>query len=155
MNELIVRDGIVDDRDAQVEALQAEVTRLRRELAMANGEIARAKADTAKALSALRTQLAPLYRALQAVFGEIESAVRWRARRDTASPSASTPTWRADLAGVRAASRPASSKEMLLSFLRPSFTAFLLALETSAAPPRGAVARASSPHSAHGGPRRT
>lgn len=71
--ELMVRDGIVDDHDAEIHVLQDEVTRLRRELTIANGEIARAKGDSARAVSALRKQLTPLYRALQSVFGEMES----------------------------------------------------------------------------------
>lgn len=70
---LIVRDGIVDDRD-QIEAMQDTIARLRRELAAERQERARDKAASSRALSALRTQLTPLYRALQGVFGKMESA---------------------------------------------------------------------------------
>lgn len=71
--ELVLRGDVVTDQQEEIHALQAEIVRLRRELAMANGEIARAKTDSARAVGALRTQLLPLYRALQSVFGEMEA----------------------------------------------------------------------------------
>lgn len=73
-DELVLRGQVVDDRDTEIEQLRDDNRRLRRELTIANGEIARAKADSARALGALRKQLAPLYRALQAVFGELDAA---------------------------------------------------------------------------------
>ena len=71
-DELSLRGEVVDDRETEAERLRADNVRLRRELTIANGEIARAKADAARALGALRKQLTPLYRALQAVFGELD-----------------------------------------------------------------------------------
>lgn len=59
---------------AELDALRAEIRELRGHLQQARAEATQAKRDAARALSALRQQLTPLYRALQAVFGEIDAA---------------------------------------------------------------------------------
>lgn len=71
---LVVRSKVIDSREDEITALESEVKRLRRELVIADTEIAKAKAESTRALNALRKQLSPLYRALQAVFGELDEA---------------------------------------------------------------------------------
>lgn len=60
--------------DQEIQRLTDENRRLRRQLS--DTEIARDRAveDASRALGALRRQLSPLYRALQAVFGELDAA---------------------------------------------------------------------------------
>lgn len=65
-------DGVVDDNELQ--DLRDENRQLRDDLAVARRETLTAKREVAHALGALRKQLAPLYRALQAVFGELDAA---------------------------------------------------------------------------------
>lgn len=61
----IVDEPEADDRDE-------EIRRLTSELAATRAETQRARQESARAVGALRKQLAPLYRALQAVFGEMD-----------------------------------------------------------------------------------
>ena len=68
------RDLKPDPRDAELKELRDENKKLARALHDANVRAERAEEDTARALSALRGQLTPLYRALQAVFGELDAA---------------------------------------------------------------------------------
>lgn len=70
----MVIHGTADTRDDQIAALRAEVRDLRGQLANAQADVEDAKREAAHALSALRKQLSPLYRALQAVFGELDAA---------------------------------------------------------------------------------
>lgn len=71
----MVIHGIVEDaRDQELAELRAENAELRADLQAAKDDGRRAKRDVDRAISALRTQLTPLYRALQAVFGEIDAA---------------------------------------------------------------------------------
>lgn len=75
MTKLLLGDGVEQDpRDARIEDLEDEVTNLRSALSRANVETVRAREDAGRALGALRRQLSPLYRALQAVFGELDAA---------------------------------------------------------------------------------
>jgi len=76
----------VDARDQEIESLRSEVRRLHRAVNDADVKAARAREDADRALSALRRQLSPLYRALQAVFGELDAA------GVTDASSASSPT---------------------------------------------------------------
>ena len=67
----------VDERDDLIAALRADIRRMRTEILDANR--ARQDAEAAyeegtRALSMLRQQLSPLYRALRAVFGELDAA---------------------------------------------------------------------------------
>lgn len=78
----------VDERDQEIDALKAENRKLRRELSDAEVRADRAREDANRALSMLRRQLAPLYRALQAVFGELDAA----GVTDAAPPTAATMT---------------------------------------------------------------
>jgi chromosome segregation ATPase len=61
-------------KDRKISELEAELRQVRRELADAELEASRAREDSSRALSMLRGQLSPLYRALQAVFGELDAA---------------------------------------------------------------------------------
>jgi len=61
---------VVTDPNDEIEALQQDNADLRRELSRA----IQAKRASEQGLSALRKQLTPLYRALQAVFGELDAA---------------------------------------------------------------------------------
>jgi hypothetical protein len=54
-------------------SLRAENLQLKRDLADARRDVERAGAEAARAVRELRKQLLPLYRALQGVFGEMES----------------------------------------------------------------------------------
>lgn len=60
--------------EAEIKELRDENKKLARALADANVRAERAEEDAARALTALRRQLTPLYRALQAVFGELDAA---------------------------------------------------------------------------------
>lgn len=74
--ELAIWDGKAerDERGREIAELRAENQRLARALEDANMRANRAREDADRALSALRRQLSPLYRALQAVFGELDAA---------------------------------------------------------------------------------
>lgn len=88
-------EGEVDDRDDTIESLQREVRRLEQELREARLETVKAtnaSEQATTAIRALRNQLGPLYRALRAVFGEIELAVgeyEPQPQNGTTSPQAS------------------------------------------------------------------
>ena len=69
---MLAIEGQVED--PELESLRGEVRRLRHELSNTQLEATRAHQQSAQALAMLRKQLAPLYRALQAVFGEIDAA---------------------------------------------------------------------------------
>jgi hypothetical protein len=62
-----------DPRDRRIAELETELRQARREANDASLDAARAREDTTRALSMLRGQLGPLYRALQAVFGELDA----------------------------------------------------------------------------------
>lgn len=63
-----------EQHDDEIKELREENKKLARALQDANVRAQRAEEDTARALTALRRQLTPLYRALQAVFGELDAA---------------------------------------------------------------------------------
>lgn len=73
-----ITDGMIVEgsfvADPEIERLRVEVRRLGRELDDARREALRAREDADRALTMLRHQLGPLYRALQAVFGELDAA---------------------------------------------------------------------------------
>lgn len=97
-------EGIhVPETDAQeLSDLRGEVRVLRAELSNAKRDLAYAQRESAQALGALRKQLAPLYRALQAVFGELDAAgVDESAPLSSASPrtSAVWESWKSRLPG--------------------------------------------------------
>ncbi len=72
-NGLMIRDAeVTSDDDRHI--LHDEIRELRRELTEAKREVRQAKNDATRAMAALRQQLNPLYRALQAVFGELDAA---------------------------------------------------------------------------------
>ena len=73
--EMAIFDPVrTDPRDEELKELREENKKLARSLEDANLRAERAEQDTARALSALRRQLTPLYKALQAVFGELDAA---------------------------------------------------------------------------------
>ena len=69
---ILAIEGQVED--PEVESLRAEVRSLRSELVRVRADATRASQESTRALALLRKQLTPLYRALQAVFGEIDAA---------------------------------------------------------------------------------
>lgn len=74
--ELVIHGHQFDDTDQQIAELRAEVRRLRVALAESEGAVVSAKsyaAQTVQGVAGLRKQLTPLYRALQAVFGEFDA----------------------------------------------------------------------------------
>lgn len=73
---------------SELSELRAANKELAAALRRANQDAAQARTESARALSALRKQLSPLYRALQGVFGELDSA---GIAEDNAMPSASNP----------------------------------------------------------------
>jgi hypothetical protein len=70
----LIEGDVVPSVDPEVERLKAENRRLARAVDDAEREAKRAREDADRALSMLRRQLNPLYRALQAVFGELDAA---------------------------------------------------------------------------------
>ena len=73
----LARRGIVvedDPRDQELERLRLKLRQAERDAVDAERMAERAREDAHRALSMLRTQLGPLYRALQAVFGELDAA---------------------------------------------------------------------------------
>ena len=79
-------DEIIDvGNDTELDELRDEVRQLKRDLQNARAETQIAKRDAARAMTELRRQLSPLYKALQMVFGELDSV----SADDT--PTASSP----------------------------------------------------------------
>jgi hypothetical protein len=74
MTTRLLEGDVVPDVDPELERLRARVRTLEREVSDAKVEAKRAREDADRALSMLRKQLGPLYRALQAVFGELDAA---------------------------------------------------------------------------------
>lgn len=90
----LLEGEVVPDVDPEIERLRARVRTLEREKADAELATRRAQEDAARALSMLRKQLSPLYRALQAVFGELDAAgVRDDGPASAASAAPSTAKW--------------------------------------------------------------
>lgn len=73
MPHLLEGEVLTGPSSEELERLQDENDDLRRELREAKAEVERATRHAAHAVSALRRQLAPLYKALQMVFGELET----------------------------------------------------------------------------------
>lgn len=90
----LLEGEVVPDVDPEVERLRAELRRVERERDDARIEARRAREDADRALSQLRKQLNPLYRALQAVFGELDAAgVRDEAPAAAGTSAPSTAKW--------------------------------------------------------------
>lgn len=70
---LLLEGGVMDERDSELERLRDENAALQEELNDALTQAAIAKREAARSVVELRRQLSPLYRALQAVFGEIDA----------------------------------------------------------------------------------
>ncbi len=68
-------DALMTASDALVVRLEDEIVTLRREIAEKDRQLATAKRGYEVGVKNLRRQLAPLYTALQQVFGEIETLV--------------------------------------------------------------------------------
>lgn len=80
----LIEGEVEDPRDRQIAELRDELQELTLKLQRADAATWLAKQEANRALEALRRQLGPLYRALQAVFGELDSA----GVADDAAPSA-------------------------------------------------------------------
>lgn len=88
-------DEIIDvGNDSELDELRDEVRQLKRDLSSARGEVTAAKRDAARAMGALRKVLAPLYRALQMVFGELDTIGVDEADSVSATPKTSA-VWEA------------------------------------------------------------
>lgn len=70
----LLEGQVEDDRDVRIRDLEDEVRDLHRRLTTAEGYATAARREAGQAMGALRKQLTPLYRALQAVFGELDAA---------------------------------------------------------------------------------
>lgn len=71
----LIEGAIMPDEESSVtDELRDEIRELKRALSQAHTDTATASRDSLRAVAELRRQLNPLYRALQAVFGEIEAA---------------------------------------------------------------------------------
>ena len=64
--------GTVDNRDQIIAELEEEVRILRAENKAAQEDLQRVKRENSRSVGALRTQLLPLFQALQVLFGELE-----------------------------------------------------------------------------------
>lgn len=82
-------NGVVDTRDNEIARLTAMVDDLTGELEVARAEAKLARQQVARALHNLRKQLAPLYQALQMVFGELDAAAPDTGDASTASTATS------------------------------------------------------------------
>lgn len=97
--EMVRCAGGTDYNGDTVRLLQRENNELRAELANARAELAQRKLEAAASLNghmhmsrsveALQKQLSPLYRAMQAVFGDIESAIGTAADSAPSAPQVS------------------------------------------------------------------
>lgn len=89
-----VVDAVDVEDSSELESLRTENRQLRRQLSDAEVRAERAGEDADRALSALRRQLNPLYRALQAVYGELDAAgVTDMPAADTQSSRGVDPRW--------------------------------------------------------------
>lgn len=70
----LIEGEVLLDANPELDRLRTKVRTLERDLDDARLEARRAREDADRALSMLRKQLSPLYRALQAVFGELDAA---------------------------------------------------------------------------------
>jgi hypothetical protein len=124
MSTMRLLEGDVEDPgadDAELDALRDEVRDLREQLAVAKQAVALAKREAGAALGALRKQLSPLYRALQAVFGELDAA----GVEDTATisaPAATDPRKRAIWDSWKARLGPTCAKVIEALLLQPDMT---------------------------------
>lgn len=85
-----------DDRDEQIVELEQALRDLRAEVQNANAATLQAQREATRALSALRRQLSPLYRALQQVFGELDTVgVDESADPVSAAVNRTSPVWAA------------------------------------------------------------
>jgi len=70
----LLLEGEVDNRDEIILELREENERLSAENRRLQTEVSTARAQNGRAIAMLRHQLEPLYKALRAVFGEIEAS---------------------------------------------------------------------------------
>jgi chromosome segregation ATPase len=79
-----------DPQARKISELEIELRQVRRELSDAELRAERATEDAGRALGMLRKQLGPLYRALQAVFGELDAAGIHETREGGPAPAESS-----------------------------------------------------------------
>lgn len=70
----LLEGDVESGQDLEVAALREELRKVQAALLAAQREARHGREEMVRALSALRRQLSPLYRALQAVFGELDAA---------------------------------------------------------------------------------
>lgn len=97
--EMVVAGHVFDEADELAE-LREEVQELRAQLRAARAVSAEAKREAAQSVAALRKQLAPLYRALQGVFGEMDAmGVDDAAPAPSSRTSAVWESWKSKMPG--------------------------------------------------------
>lgn len=104
-NAMVLHGEIEDERDRVIADLRDEIADLRTDLSNARATANRAKRDVEHAVSALRTQLTPLYRALQAVFGDMDAIGGSEAPASVGESKATAvwDSWKSKFPGKRAA----------------------------------------------------
>ena len=73
MSQSLQLIGNVDTRDTEIDALREQVATLEVELENARREVTQTRKENVRAIASLRRHLSPLYQALQAVFGELDT----------------------------------------------------------------------------------
>lgn len=106
-NTLLLNGDVEDAGFDEIQRLNDRIGELEAELRMARSQAVNAKREAALAMGNLKKQLSPLYRALQMVFGELESV----GIEDGVSPRANPrwESWKQRLPG-----RPAEFIDLLL-----------------------------------------
>jgi chromosome segregation ATPase len=89
----LLETSLPDERDSRIDELKAELRTAQRRAGDAEREAERAREDATRALGALRAQLSPLYRALQAVFGELDTVTSDMPQVDRPSTNRTSPVW--------------------------------------------------------------
>lgn len=83
----------IDDASDEIHDLAGQVRDLQAQLRDTKRELMQRERETAHALGALRKQLSPLYRALQAVFGELDAVGIEDSPGAAPNPSRTSAVW--------------------------------------------------------------
>lgn len=125
----LLEGRIEDPHEQRIAELEAELRELRSDLANAKHAATAAKRDATKGVSELRRQLTPLYRAIQAVFGEMDTI----GVEDAAPASATNPhvaavwaSWKSKFHG-----KPAAIIDALLVHREMNTTQIAIAIGSS------------------------
>jgi hypothetical protein len=112
----------IDDGLGRIAELEDEVRSLQNDLAVAKQAAVLARRESAAAFGALRKQLSPLYRALQAVFGELDAAGVEDQATTSADRAAGDPRKRAIWDSWKARLGPTCAKVIEALLLQPEMT---------------------------------